>query len=206
MEVVGYNNYLIYDDGRVWSKYNNKFLKPFKNTDGYYMVDLFNDGKGKKFKVHRLVALHYIPLVEGKDQVDHINNIKTDNRLENLHWVNHSENMINTPVQNNNKLGHKNIRLTKWDTYNVQIRRNKKMVYNQSFKTLQEAIKYRDEYLETGVATKNNGNNNSGNKNIYLTKCDTYRFNINRLGVSHSKSFKTLDEAIKYRDEYLECS
>ena len=80
------------------------------------------------------------------------------------------------------------------------------MVYNQTFKTLQEAIIARDTFLETGVSNKNNRNNNSGNKNIYLTKCDTYRFIIMRLGVSHNKSFKTLDEAIKYRDEYLECT
>tara|TARA_R110000782_G_scaffold266846_1_gene361678 strand:+ start:47 stop:508 length:462 start_codon:yes stop_codon:yes gene_type:complete len=151
MEVVGFPNYLIYSDGRIYSKprfgTTGGFLKGFKNLDGYYLVHLCQDGKRKKFKVHRLVALHYIPLVEDKNIVDHKNRITTDNRVENLRWVNHAENKINTPVQRNNKLGIKHISLTKSDTYEVQIRRNKKIVYNKCFKTLDEAIIGRDTFL-----------------------------------------------------------
>ena len=147
MEVIGFPNYLIYSDGRVWSKYRNKFLKQSLDRCGYCRVNLRGDNKSKTLRVHRLIALHYIPLVEGKDFIDHKNNIRTDNRLENLRWVNHSENMINTPVHCNNKLGIKNINLTKCDTYRVHIRRNKKRVYSKTFKTLDMAIIARDEYI-----------------------------------------------------------
>ena len=147
MEIEGYPNYLIYPDGRVWSKKRNIFLKPASDKDGYYKVSLYNNGKCKTFRLHRLIALHYIPLVEGKDIIDHKNNIRTDNRVENLHWVNVSENRMNTPVHCNNKLGIKNINLTKCDTYRVHIRRNKKRVYSKTFKTLDMAIIARDEYI-----------------------------------------------------------
>ena len=49
-------------------------------------------------------------------------------------------------------------------------------------------------------------NNVLGIKHIRKTKYDTYRFQIYRQGNWHSKCFKTLDECIKYRDEYLKCS
>ena len=62
-------------------------------------------------KIHRLVAQHYIPNPENKKEVDHINNIRNDNRVENLRWVCHQENMDNQSnnPQKNNKSGHKYI-------------------------------------------------------------------------------------------------
>ena len=49
----------------------------------------------KHYRVHRLVALMFIPNPENKPQVDHLNGIRQDNRLENLRWVNNKENMQN---------------------------------------------------------------------------------------------------------------
>jgi len=148
MEIQNYPNYLIYDDGRVYSKKYKRFLKPYLNKDGYYKVDLVKDGKKKTFRIHRLFALYYLPLVDGKDIVDHIDRDKTNNDISNLRWVNHSENKINTGVYKNNKLGHKHIGLTKCNTYKVQIRRNHKFVYNKTFKTLDEAIIGRDNFIQ----------------------------------------------------------
>jgi len=149
MEIIDYPNYLIYDDGRVYSKYTKKFLKPVLHKMGYYKIILYKDTKRKDFLIHRLIALHYISLVDGKNQVDHIDRDKTNNDISNLRWVNHSENNINTGVQSNNVLGHKNIGLTKYDTYKVHIRRNKKYIYQKHFKTLDEAIVARDDFIKT---------------------------------------------------------
>ena len=148
MEITDYPNYLIYDDGRVYSKNVNRFLKPYLDINGYHIVDLCNNGKRKCKKVHRLVGLHYIPLVEGKDLIDHIDRNKTNNHISNLRWCNQGENKINTGVQKDNKLGVKHIQKTKYNTFRVRIIRNGK-THSKFFKTLEEAIEYRDEYLST---------------------------------------------------------
>ena len=151
MDIVGYENYLIYDDGRVYSKprHGTKggFLKPFAHKSGYLHVDLHNNGKSKKIKVHRLVGLHYLESVEDKNEIDHIDRNKTNNHVNNLRWCNKSENQLNKGVFKNNVLGIKHIRKTKYDTYTFTIYRQGKW-HTKSFKTLDECIQYRDEYLK----------------------------------------------------------
>jgi hypothetical protein len=151
MEIQDYPNYLIYNDGRVYSKNKNIFLKQRLNKQtNYYMVSLYKNKKPKYCYIHRLIALHYIPLIDGKNQVDHIDQNRTNNDISNLRWVDCSENQINTGVKKNNKLGHKNISLRRdRNTYRVHIIRNGKCVYQKNFKTLEEAIIGRDNYLET---------------------------------------------------------
>ena len=72
-----------------------KILKGTLNKDGYLCVDFKKDGKRKSFRVHRLVAEAFIPNFENKPCVDHINTIRDDNRVENLRWVTHKENVNN---------------------------------------------------------------------------------------------------------------
>jgi hypothetical protein len=61
---------------------------------GYYGVVLRVDSKSWTVPVHRLVAMTFHPAVEGKNEVNHKNGIKTDNRAENLEWVTRRENII----------------------------------------------------------------------------------------------------------------
>ena len=98
-DIEGYEGiYQVSNLGNVRSlNYKNtgetRILKTRINRCGYICVCLGR--KRKDFKVHRLVAIAFIPNPENKPCVDHINAIRTDNRVENLRWVTHEENMNN---------------------------------------------------------------------------------------------------------------
>jgi hypothetical protein len=86
------NDYLISEDGEIYSKKTNKVLRKLNDFYGYHIITLRVNNKSKCFKLHRLVALTFVPNPENKPQVNHKNGIKTDNRIENLEWCNNSEN------------------------------------------------------------------------------------------------------------------
>lgn len=93
-------NYLVSPDGTVVNKKTGKALKANKDVGGYLHVSIRIDGKTVVKKVHRLVAETYIPIPEElKDcatlQIDHINRVRTDNRVENLRWVSAQDNSRN---------------------------------------------------------------------------------------------------------------
>ena len=93
-QITDYPNYSITQDGIIINKKNNRKLNPIINHKGYYQVKLYNEGNVKVFLVHRLIAKAFISNIENKPFINHINAIKHDNRLCNLEWVSHSENMI----------------------------------------------------------------------------------------------------------------
>lgn len=70
-----------------------RVIKQFLKS-GYLQVGLCKKNVTRWFIVHRLVALAFIPKVAGRCQVNHINGIKTDNRVENLEWVSPKENQL----------------------------------------------------------------------------------------------------------------
>ena len=144
MEVVGFENYLIYEDGKVWSKKSKRYLKHC-DSRGYLHVKLYKEGKKKTYKIHRLVALHYIPNPDpdNKRCVDHINRITTDNRIDNLRWATDSENSQNTGVSKNNKLSIKNISYNKQRNIYQYQKTIRGVFHEKRFKTLEEAVEYK---------------------------------------------------------------
>lgn len=90
-----FEKYEVYEDGRIFSYSRNKFLKHQTDKDGYQIVCLVNnEGKKKTYFVHRVIfeAVTGSPIPEGM-QVNHINEIKTDNRFENLNLMTPKENI-----------------------------------------------------------------------------------------------------------------
>ena len=111
MDIVGFENYLIYEDGRVLSKKRNRFLSEYTDKKGYIITALSNNGDDRRFKNHRLVALHYVKNdnPDEYDMVDHIDRNKKNNHYTNLRWVNNQMNTLNRGKNENNTSGHKNI-------------------------------------------------------------------------------------------------
>ena len=108
-----YPNYMISNLGRVKSlqhiteridpwgnltkfKVGGRILKPYIDPFGYANVTIFIKGFGKhnraKPKIHRLVAAAFIDNPENKAEVNHLNGVRHDNRLENLEWATRSDN------------------------------------------------------------------------------------------------------------------
>ena len=91
--VVGYENYLIYPDGKVFSTKSNKFLKPNITPQGYKSVELFNNNGSKRLLIHRLVAQAFIPNPENLPQVNHKDENPSNNSMDNLEWCTAKYNM-----------------------------------------------------------------------------------------------------------------
>lgn len=75
-----------------------------RNPSGYLQVGFRINGKIKTYLVHVLIAKTFLENSDNKDQVDHINNIKYDNRLSNLQWTTRSENMKNNYLRGTTSL------------------------------------------------------------------------------------------------------
>ncbi|WP_396189768.1 HNH endonuclease [Flavobacterium sp.] len=153
--------YFEYKDGNLyWKKndFNHKRIKigkkaGYKCKNGYTQIGLFR----KVYFLHRLIFIYhygYTPNI-----IDHIDNDKSNNKIENLRNINRQENNINVFKKKNNSSGVKGVsfnkRLNKWTAY---INVNKKRVYTKLFETLEEAkfevqkerIKYHGKYANNG--------------------------------------------------------
>lgn len=84
--------YAISENGKVWSYRKNRFLKEIIGDGGYLQVNLFKSGSFKYFRIHRLVAEHFIKEIPSGLTVDHIDGNKKNNSVNNLQIITRGEN------------------------------------------------------------------------------------------------------------------
>ena len=145
-EIKDYEGLYSFDlnNNEVYTHKYKRYLKKSLHYKGYYEIELSKNSKRKIFKFHRLVYQAHYGSIPDKMQVDHIDNNRQNNNIENLRLVTNQQNQWNSKTRKNNlSTGYKNISKTKSNTYLVMIRINNK-VYNKTFKTLEEAIINRD--------------------------------------------------------------
>lgn len=100
-----YEDYYIFTTGQVWSTKRNKFLQPFI-TNKYLKVSLINNNGRKDKTIHRLVAEAFLPNPNNYDTINHIDENKMNNNVENLEWCSRRENILK---YKENHFGHKDL-------------------------------------------------------------------------------------------------
>lgn len=100
--VVNGDNYEVSNLGNIRHVSSNKLRKPAKNNKGYQLVCLYQNNKVKGYLLHRLVALAFIPNIDNKPEVNHLDGNKENNVVTNLEWSTRTDNLrhaIDTGLQ-----------------------------------------------------------------------------------------------------------
>jgi len=142
-------NYIISDDGRrVWSKFTDRFVGYVNKETGYCRCGI----GGKNYLVHRLVWMKFRGEIPEHLEIDHINDIRSDNRLENLQLLTHQANTAKRLKFLSNSSGYTGVSLKKSTgkygaSFQSKEYNNGKLKHLGYFKTTEEAARFRDAFI-----------------------------------------------------------
>lgn len=198
--VEGWDNYIVTSCGRVFKRSTGvEVSQVLTGEPQYKYVNLRQDKRHKLIRVHRLVALAFLPTIEGKAFVDHIDRDKMNNDLSNLRWVTRSENHRN--MANNRRLvcgGFAQDLLTA-NELNFAERNNLLILPVEDIKTVYSVCKelggtYQ---LLTKEVTINNETHSAATWCIYLnTNYKTFISNVNKVGMTYSWKVDMKDSGV----------
>lgn len=93
MQQKEFYNYIVFENGEIYSNYIHRFLNPDITKHGYKQVTLYINGNPKRFKVHRLVALLWLgEAPKDKPTINHKDGNKLNNNYTNLEYATYYEN------------------------------------------------------------------------------------------------------------------
>ena len=154
-EIQGYENrYAVSNRGRVMNLMSGKVLKNRINGHGYENVLLCKNGKHKNYKVHRLVAQAFIPNKLNLPEVNHIDECKTNNNVNNLEWVTASQNQRHSAHQQSCKINQLSLDGELVKTWESSHQIGRELGYNQSYiiqsckRKRKQAYGYKWEYAD----------------------------------------------------------
>ena len=136
-----YENYSVSNMGNVRNDKTGKILKGRPTKTGYLLINICNKNeKRKNILISRLVATIFIENPNNFEEVDHINRIPCDNRVENLRWISRGNNNRNKKKMEGTSSKYRGIywveKTKKWE---AQITLNRKHKYIGRFETEEEA-------------------------------------------------------------------
>lgn len=158
--IKNFETYAINKKGEVLDLRSKKLMKLFPNNTGggYLQLQLINENGYTSQRVHRLVAETFLPLIDGKNQVDHIDRNVLNNNVDNLRWVDIYEQCENKGVQERSKtqrkyIGLENVKTKKNPNPSWRITiKNSKCNYKKRFEyathTIDDVVKIRNEVLK----------------------------------------------------------
>lgn len=138
-------------DGKIANRLPEKIMRLNKTFGGYLQIALRKNGIRKIFRVHRLVAMHFIPNPENKPEVNHKNRDVCDNRVENLEWCTAKENMKHLE-----------------DNYGFNYGRREVLVYTKEYEFVREFSSVSEAGIFAGAKLSKNGKVLTGNINRSL--------------------------------------
>jgi hypothetical protein len=104
-EIDLFEDYLIFNNGEIFSRKTNKFLKAKINNKGYACVVLWNENGKCDVQISRLVGDYFVENENNKEFIDHIDRNPLNNHYSNLRWCSPYENNLNRNKNKNNKSG-----------------------------------------------------------------------------------------------------
>lgn len=105
-KIKGYSHYRIYNNGRIYSEFINRYITPTEDSSKYLQNTLVDDnGNRKTMKTHRLVAMAFLPNPENLSDINHKDFNRHNNNVDNLEWCTEKYNTQYTAKYNlvNNK-------------------------------------------------------------------------------------------------------
>ena len=169
-----------------------KKLKTTINRYGYECVSLYYDGVKYTYKVHRLVALAFIPIEPGKDEVNHIDGNKLNNCVYNLEWSDRTDNMRHAVTNNLHKAisgeNHPNCKYSDKQIKKVcELLKNNKLTLKENLKEISKKTKVDKRTIDRIIKGETH-------KNITKQYDFTSRNNIE---IGHNKHRKYSDKQIQ---------
>lgn len=148
IKIKDYDNYTININGIIKNKFNKELKHSFSKSTGYYTINLYNEQGKKLSHIHKLIGIHFIPNPDNKLCIDHIDNNKLNNSIDNLRWASYQENSRNRIKQQQASSIYKGVSFDKSrNKWICQITVNKKRVNLGRFNDELEAVKQYNDYI-----------------------------------------------------------